>query len=84
MELETENVVPVYSEKLEAALMEVLTTDDPLDAAGKDFDPVAYLNDIFPHEASISDGFSCFSFLVYTLFFESIGRGVQNFSRILI
>ena len=44
----------MFSSNLENALKEVLPSDDPLDRA--DFDPVKYINNIFPDEDSLSEG----------------------------
>lgn len=49
--------MPELSPALEAALADVFPSDDPIDKAS--FDPVAYLNQVFPDEASLGNrGFS--------------------------
>eukprot|EP00457_Paulinella_chromatophora_P001678 gb/GEZN01001680.1/.p1 GENE.gb/GEZN01001680.1/~~gb/GEZN01001680.1/.p1 ORF type:complete len:936 (-),score=172.77 gb/GEZN01001680.1/:76-2814(-) len=45
--------IPKFSDKLEKALAEVLPSDDPWDAP--DFDTVAFINQAFPQEASITE-----------------------------
>lgn len=49
-----EDTMPVFSKELEAVLAEVAPSDDPLDAV--DFDPVQYINGVFPDEASLENG----------------------------
>jgi hypothetical protein len=48
------DAIPSFSLALETAIAEVLPSDDPLDSL--DFDPIEYINNLFPDEANLGEG----------------------------
>lgn len=77
-----EAVVPTFSKPLEAALSEVLPSNDPLDKP--DFDPINYINDNFPDQNALQ-GNSLDQFLGtmkkrLVLLNEGIAKDVREFS----